>query len=72
MSGHDFECQTSRFTSRGGEVITNRKSSYPDHLILQLTRDDAWHVVHELLNALRHDGVLPITLLGQLKDCKEE
>ncbi len=72
MSGHDSECRTSRFTVRGGKVITNGKSNNPDHLILQLTKDEAWRVVHELLNALRHDGVLPITLLGQLEDCKEE
>lgn len=68
MSGHSGPCKTSRFVVRGGQVITDGKSNYPNYLILELDRQEAWRVIRELTHGLELGGVLPLTFFGKLAE----
>ncbi len=72
MSGHGKKCKTTIFTSHGGEVVKNGKGNYPDHLVIELTPNDAWDVVTNILSSLRRGQDPEVTLLGKLEECEDE
>ena len=74
-----MNCKVHKFVARGGQVIEDGRSSYPNLLRVRLIPSDAWRVLRQLVNDLDRQYYsdksslkdVEIDLLGELTEEEE-